>query len=416
MFEEVCTELTNYVKNEPDWLRARESAPARDSSEPGRDSNEPASVSSSSTGSNASKAPFPNDRVECSHWSLESEQVPDFLKPLLLKVQERLETMYDAFGSMPMSEVGYLQPVLRAFLWVVVQEMDLNKFLDVVIAGDGVRFKINWRGSEVTGTPDIFVYAREKNETKWTGVTTSVKKLNKAVLLGEVKKNKAAVWNASEHQARWYLFGAAQCLSGTFSEKAKEFGTRRTCFCTDGFWWRFMQCSGVPGQADTSKWRVAASDLLHHADDIVLYLTHVLKSYVVEATTKAKEGNDSKGSGSLSAEKLLDEGSNDSAEFIAEGDGSDNDNAQESNSPQHDEGSQRGMTAQKLFGTPSSLQRKCSSASESNTFRKRTLHARGDGLPRGLDTKAFVEMQSRERVLAFLGRTGMTGMTGAFGL
>jgi hypothetical protein len=151
--------------------------------------------------------------------------------------------------------------------------------------------------------------------------------------------------------------------------------------------------------------------LLVQSDDIVLYLTHILQSYVVEVSTKFKEGishdKSSKEGGSL---RDVDEDSNASSDV---GSLASKDVDQESNSLQHDEGSHRGMTAQKLFGTPSSLLRSCSSASESDTFRKRTLHARGDGLPRGLDTKAFVEMQSRERVLAFLGRTGMTV---AFGL
>jgi hypothetical protein len=402
LFLEVCAEFTAYVKNKHCWLRGGESVPAPLISET-------ASVSSSSAGSDASKVPFPNDRVDCSLWSVESEQVPDFLKPLLWKMQQRLVSMYDAFGTSSMGEVNYIQPVIRAFCSVVAEEMQLN--LKVVYPGDGVSVNVDWSGSTAKGSPDIvfqskmcapsghWAHALNGHSAQITSV--SFKKLCKAVILGEVKKNEAAVRNASESQARWYLFGSAECLSEQGFFMGRFFSATRTCFCTDGFCWRFMQCSGVPGQADTSKWSIAASNLLHEADDIVLYLTHVLKSCVVEATTKANDGNDSKGSGSLSAEKMLDEGSNDSAEFRAESDGSDDDNAHESNSQEHDEGSQGGMTAQKLFATPLSLQQKCSSASESDTFRKRT-YSRGDGLPRGLDTKAFVEMQSRERVLAFL--------------
>lgn len=397
LFLEVFTEFTAYVKNKRDWLRGGESAPAPFISETG-------SVSSSSTGSNASKVPFPNDRVDCC-WSVECEQVPDFLKPLLWKMQQRLVSMYDAFGTSSMGEVNYIQPVIRAFCSVVVEEMQLNSSLEVVYPGHGVSVNVNWSGSTAKGSPDIVFHSKMRaSRGNWAkNASASFKKLCKAVILGEVKKNQAAVRNASECQARWYLFGTAECLSEQFSCQGRVFGATRTCFCTDGFCWRFMQCNGVPGQADTSKWSIAASDSLHEADDIVLYLTHVLKSYVLEATNMAKDGNDSKGSGSLSTEKSLDESSNDFAEFNAKRDGCDNVNAQESNSQQHDEGSQSGMTAQKLFATPLSLQRKCSSASESDTFRNRTLHARGDGLPRGLNTKAFVEMQSREKVLAFLG-------------
>jgi len=401
LFEEVYTEFTAYVENKHNWLRGGESAPAPVFSET-------ASVSSSSTGSDASKVLFPNDCVDCSRWSVESEQVPDFLKPLLWKMQQRLVSMYDAFGTSSMGEVDYIQPVIRAFCSVVVKGMDLNRSLKVVYPGDGVRVNVNLSGTHANGSPDIVFHSKMRApKGHWTEMTVSrgVKKLCQAVILGEVKKNQATVRNASDNQARWYLFGAAQCLSEQVSCKGLVFGATRTCFCTDGFCWKFMQSTGVPAvPAGTSKWSVEASDLLDQADDIVKHLTRVLKTYDVEASTKFKEAgisdDKSKEGGSLSDADSCDEDRNDSEQFDAL-ESSDDD--KESFSQQHYEGSQLGMTAQKLFGTPSSLQRRSSSASESGPFRKRTLHVRGDGLPRGLNTKAFVEMQSRERVLAFLG-------------
>ena len=397
LFEEVCKEFTAYVKNMPDWLRAGESAPARVM-------NETASVSSSSTASSASKVAFPNHCVDCSRWSVEREQVPDFLQPLLWKLQQRLVSMYEVFGTSPMGEVDYLQPVIRAFCSVVVEEMELNKHLIVVRPGHGVSVNVDWSGSKARGSPDIvFLSKKQVEKGYWEKTSPSVQRLCRAVIIGEVKKNQAAVRNASENQARWYHFGIAECLSQNFSCKGLPFGETRTCFCTVGFCWKFMRSTGrVPVQADTSKWSVAASDLLDQADDIVLHLTHVLKSSVVKAPTEFTEGissdDDSKEGGSLSDVSCFDEGSNDS---VISGALASNDDAQESNFQQQNEGSQRGMTSQKLFGSPSSLLQRCSSASESDTVRKRTLHVRGDGLPRGLDTKAFVEMQSRERVLAF---------------
>jgi len=333
----------------------------------------------------------------------EQVQVPDFLKPLLWKMQQRLVSMYDVFGTSSMSEVDYIQPVIRAFCSVMVEKMGLNDSLEVVYPGHGVSVDVDWKGSQAKGSPDLVFRSKMRaSNGHWAKDTSErVKKLCKAVIIGEVKKNQAAVRKASENQARFYHFGTTQCLSKQFSFMGQVFGATRACICTDGFCWKFMQSNGVPEQAD-AKWSVAASDLLYEADDIVKHLTKVLKSCAVEEPTKFNEGisdDKSKEGGSLGDVDCCDEDSHASSHVDSL---ASKDVDQGSLSQQHNQGSHGGLTAQKLFGTSSSLLRSCSSASQSDIFRKRT-HVRGDGLPRGLDTKAFAEMQSRERVLAFLG-------------
>jgi hypothetical protein len=390
LYNAVREELKARIQNKDKWPTISPAVPDRflNGSEK--------SSSSSVSGSNASKIPFPLSGVDFSSFEMEqSENIP-LVQALLIMTQERLKEMSIAFGLKRMSEVGFVHPVIRAFLSVVIDKMDIVKVLQVSQPGEGVSVNVQFWDMSAKGSPDIVI--RRVASTK---ATKAFEKLCKAYVVGEVKLNHEAVV-ASESQFLWYLFGAAQCISACIEG---GLGSERYGFCTDGFSWRFY-LSGETPSAPSTKWKVSRSEIIEDISIASRYIAGIMSACVQNTQNAHAEVAEEDMSSTASLP-------GDNADLNRPWQGGPS--ASGATRPARDvdshgpEGEQLGeqlseLSIKNVHVLGGQRLSKLSDALSLQTKQPTSLLLRGDGLPRGLDCNAFVEMSPMEKVISFLER------------
>lgn len=356
------------------------------------------SSESSSNGTQASKMQFPNQCVEVSELTFcNGITVPPIVPALLWTAQKFLGELAAAFGQAHISETNKIQPVIRALLDSLVQVLGFST-LEVRTLSRGV--SINslhlLSGRRVPGIPDVTVTSKVVASPNFWGVVSDLRnrKLCKALLLGEVKCNCASVKEALQSQARWYLSGASECLGLRFVNKGAHFGPNRFAFVTDGFSWGFLRSSSAP-VAGTA-WNIDLFEATSDTERVALALVSILSelhSNSPDAATRGSEGDGSTRSDSSLQSSDVPGGSDEQKYPLHE------DEEREDTSPAAGDG-----TGADVQGLKSKGLHRLSDISCVMTVCDGSPIIRGDGIPRGLDAKAFVEMSSAEKIDAFFDR------------
>jgi len=391
IFDLVCQALREVVNETKRPPPSAPPTPSRfETDAPGR------SPYSASTGTEASEVQFPNEHVEVSQLEFPVDgEVPPIVCQLLWSTQMFLTELSEAIPeNASISETQKIQPVIRAFFEVLVEALDIRDSLKVLYPGDGVKTSVQFRTEQtVRGIPDFVVSSTAKAPNHhWGDLTEGDRKLCKALLLGEVKLHRDAVCEALEHQARWYLFGVSGFLGSGSHGKGSHFGGSRFAVATDGFSWGFLKSEGIP-DGDSAKWSIERVEVSADTEQVACALFGMLTELRVNAPRAASGDSD-------------DDFTRTSSDlFAAEPPGSVDNLSPGHRDAEHHDSLQPAANpfGEGVQGVQNKGFKRLSNVSCAMTVCKSSPIVRGDGIPRGMDVKAFAEMTSAERVEALFG-------------